>query len=149
MTTEETIENLKEARARQILDAIARHGLASGAALELTPALRGELASAFGVSDAPLPPVTGEELARQALLVLAEDPATGAAIASMAAQPAAPQKFDFGAGLALTTAVLFVLQTHIQFERRKDGAWTLKVEKKPASDALLKSLVQKLLGYMK
>jgi hypothetical protein len=83
------------------------------------------------------------------LLVLAEDPDTRNAIETMAGQPQSLQKFDLGASIALTTAVLMVLQTHIHFERGTDGKWSLKVEKKPTSDALLKGLVQKLLSCAK
>ena len=154
MSTEDAIMKLNGGQARRILEIVARHHRAAAPAPDpieaLTPALRSELAAAFGLTDAASPPVAEEELARQALLVLAEDPATAAAIQSMAAQPAGtPQKFDFGASLAVSAAVLIVLQTHLQFERHKDGTWTLKLEKKPTSDALLKGLVQKLLGYMK
>jgi hypothetical protein len=94
-------------------------------------------------------PVSDGELARQALLVLAEDPETGNAIEAMAASNASAEKFDFGATLGLTAAVLIVLQTHVRFARNSDGKWNLKIEKKPASDALLKGLVQKLIGFMK
>jgi hypothetical protein len=150
MTVEETVRNLDEGGARQILEVIARHRLASGAAVELMPDERRELASAFELADGPLPAVSEAELARQALLVLAEDPATRAAIESMAAQSAAlVQKFDFGVSLGITVAALVVLQTRVRFERGKDGKCSLIVEKKAASDALLKGFVQKLLGFIK
>jgi hypothetical protein len=44
-------------------------------------------------------------------------------------------------------AVLFVLSTHIKIERNAQGAWTIKVEKKPTDPKLLKSLMEKLLGF--
>jgi len=50
--------------------------------------------------------------------------------------------------LALATAVLIVLQTHVRFQRDAQGKWTLTIEKKPASDSLLKDLAQKLLAYL-
>jgi len=81
--------------------------------------------------------------------VLAEDPETRQAIATMAANlPETPSKFDAGATLALATAVLIVLQTHVRFQRDAQGKWTLTIEKKPASDSLLKDLAQKLLAYL-
>lgn len=49
----------------------------------------------------------------------------------------------------LTAAVLVVLQMHVRFERTSDGKWRLKIEKKAASDALLKGLVQKLTSFAK
>jgi hypothetical protein len=150
MTTKAAIENLEDDRARRILDAAVRHHIAPGSALELTPVLRRELAAAFDLTDASLSPVSEGELVQQALLVLAQDPEIAAAIQSMAAQPAAgPQKFDFGASLALTAAALIVLQTRYKFERHKDGAWSITLEKKPTSEAILKDLVRKLLGYTK
>jgi hypothetical protein len=149
MTTKAAIENLEDDRARRILDAAVRHHIAPGSTLELTPVLRRELAAAFDLTDASLSPVSEEELVQQALLVLAQDPETAAAIQSMAVQPAGPQKFDLGATLALTAAALIVLQTRYKFERHKDGAWSITLEKKPTSEAILKDLVRKLLGYTK
>jgi hypothetical protein len=115
--------------------------------VDWTSDLRQALASEFDTN--PATPVSDGELARQALLVLAEDPDTRDAIETMAAQRQSLQKFDFGASIALTAAVLIVLQTRIRFERGKDGKCSLLVEKKPTSDALLKGLVQKLLAYAK
>ena len=90
------------------------------------------------------------ELARQALLLLAEDPQMRTAIETMAANwDKQPQRFDGGLSIGITAAVLLVLQTHIKFERTSTGKWNLKIEKKPTSDALLETLVQKLLSYMK
>ena len=54
--------------------------------------------------------------------MLAEDPETRQAIATMAANlPETPSKFDAGATLALATAVLIVLQTHVRFQRDAQG----------------------------
>ncbi len=88
------------------------------------------------------------ELARQALLVLAEDPEAAIAIERLASiRGDSAQVFDFGIGVAV--AVLIVLQTHVKFERKPDGKWSLNVEKKPTSDSLVKGLVQKLIGFAK
>ncbi|AXC15947.1 hypothetical protein ACPOL_6737 (plasmid) [Acidisarcina polymorpha] len=112
--------------------------------------MRAQLASTFGLLGASLPTVSEGELAQQALMVLSEDPATAVAISTMVDQPIrVAQKLDLGATIALTTAVLVVLQTHYKFERHTNGTWTLKLEKKPTSELLLKTLVQKLLGYSK
>jgi hypothetical protein len=142
------VQELDDATAQRILNVIARSRSAMGPGkVDWTPDLREALASEFDVK--PTTSVSEGELARQALLVLAEDPDIRNAIETMAAQPQSPQKFDFGASIALTAAVLIVLQTHIRFERGTDGKYSLLVEKKPTSDALLKGLVQKLLGYTK
>jgi hypothetical protein len=44
--------------------------------------------------------------------------------------------------------VLVVLQTHVKFERDKAGRWSVKIEKKPTDNSLLKPLVQKLLSFI-
>jgi hypothetical protein len=94
--------------------------------------------------------VSEGELARQALLVLAEDPAMRKSIEKMAASASDnPQVFDLGLTIALTAAVLLVLQTHVKFTRDSSGKWSLDVEKKPTSDTLLKGLVQKLVSFAK
>jgi len=58
-------------------------------------------------------------------------------------------KFFAGAEtVAIVVAALVALQTHVRFERDKDGRWSIKIEKKSTSDALLKPLVQKLLAFI-
>jgi hypothetical protein len=146
----DTIRNLDDLAAQHILEVIARSRAHTGG--EDTPwnfNLRQALAGEFQVEPGAAP-VSAGELARQALLVLAEDPETRKAVETMAAAAeSSPQKFDFGVTIGLTAAVLFVLQTHVKFERRPDGKWSLQLDKKPTSDALLKGLVQKLISYAK
>jgi len=143
------VQELDDVTAQRILNVIARSRTAAGSEkVDWTSDLGQALAVQFDTKPAATP-VSDGELARQALLVLAEDPDTRNAIETMAAQPQGLQKFDFGASIALTAAVLIVLQTHIRFERGTDGKCSLLVEKKPTSDTLLKGLVQKLLGYAK
>ena len=143
------IRKLDDVTAQRILGVIARSRTAVvPGKIDWTADLRQALASEFDVGPATTP-VSDGELARQALLVLAEDPDTRNAIETMAVQPQNLQKFDFGASIALTAAVLIVLQTRVKFERGRDGKYSLLVEKKPTSDALLKGLVQKLLSYAK
>src|SRR5450759_419003 len=143
----DTICNLDDLAAQHILEVIARsraHG--STEDVPWNSSMRQALAGEFQIEPEGAQ-VSEGELARQALLVLAEDPETRNAVETMAsAAEAVPQKFDFGATIGLTAAVLFVLQTHIKFERRPDGKWSLQLEKKPTSDALLKGLVQKLIS---
>lgn len=144
------IQNLGDNQAQQILAAIARSQLGSSTqAPPWNSDLAKSLAREFHVEPETAAASEGE-LARQALLVLAEDPATRTAIETMAANwDNSRQKFDFGASLGITAAVLFVLQTHIKFERTPDGKWSLKMEKKPTSEKLLKPLVEKLISFMK
>lgn len=145
------IQELDDASACEILSVIGRGRAESeGGVRALDPALRQALA-AFARNMRPTLESTSTsagDLARQALLLLAEDSATRDAIAAMAANwQSQRRKFDFGATLAITTAVLVVLQTHIKFERSPDGQWSMKFEKKPTSEALLKTLLQKFLNY--
>jgi hypothetical protein len=142
----DSIQSIDAVRAPRILDTVIR-SYRNAHPPELTGELRRTLALSFDLSSLPEESVTEEELAKQVLLVAAEDPDKRVAIEMMAAQSdIVGQKFDFGATFSLTVAALIVLQTHMCFERDKNGKWTVRVEKKKTSDALLRGLVQKLLG---
>ena len=145
----ELIVSLDDATAQRILASIARARLRSGAEeLSWTIDLRQALAWAFEVSGQPQAPVSAGDLARQALLLVAEDPATREAISTMAERvPETRERFDFGTTVALAAAVLVALQTHVHFERDKNGRWPIQVEKRATKDTLLKPLVEKLLGF--
>jgi hypothetical protein len=144
------IQNLDDTTARQILATIVRSRTGQpDTAMDWSPALAEALGGAFQVQP-ETSAVSEGELARQALLVLAEDPPTRQAIETMAANwSTSRQKFDFGASMAITAAVLLVLQTHVKFDRTPAGKWSLSIEKKPTSDSLLKGLVQKLISFGK
>lgn len=144
------IQNLDDKQAQLILATIVRSGASSGTQAPLwNHDLEQALAREFQIETGTAP-VSEGELARQALLVLAENPATRTAIETMAANwDNSRQKFEFGASIGITAAVLLVLQTHIKFERNLDGKWSLKVEKKPTSEGLLKALVEKLINFHK
>ncbi len=146
----DTIRNLDDLTAQHILAVIARSRARTiGEDIPWSSNLRQALVGEFEVEPGAAS-VSEGELARQALLVLAEDPETRQAIETMAAAAEqSPPKFDFGASIAITAAVLFVLQTHVKFDRHPDGKWSLQLEKKPTSDALLKDLVQKLISFHK
>ena len=85
------------------------------------------------------------DLARAALLLLADDPQHRPIIDAMTSQPPA-QRLGLVETAAVMGAVLFVLGTHIKIERNAQGTWTVKIEKKPTDPKLLKSLMEKLLG---
>lgn len=144
------IQQLDDQTAEQILSAIVRGSKPSGDRIaSLDNNLEQALMQQFPSEPGDTRPSEGD-LARQALLVLAEDPQMRTAIETMAANwNSQPQRFDGGATLGIAAAALMVLQTHIKFERTSTGKWNLKIEKKPTSDALLKTLVQKLINYMK
>jgi hypothetical protein len=149
MTLADVVAQLEGEQLRSILDAVVRGRCGTAEMAAPAAALCAELASAFEIESYPSALVTEEELARQALLVLAEDPETAAAIEALAAKPSERrERFDLGLTLAAATAAVAALQTRVQVERGKDGRWSVRVDKKAASDALVKGLVQKLLAWI-
>jgi hypothetical protein len=151
MPTQDLIQSLDDKKAQLILKRIASSQPAPGGArITWDPEMAKALAQEFEIVEPTggATRISEGELARQALLVLAADPEAAIAIERMASTTGdTAQVFDFGIGVAV--AVLIVLQSHVKFERKPDGKWSLKVEKKPTSDNLVKGLVQKLIGFAK
>jgi len=114
-----------------------------------TPELRSAIASCFAVHAARSGSSEGD-LARQALLFLAaEDSRTRYNIHAIAQHlPSQREQYDAGATIAVTTAVLMVLQTYIRFERDKNGKWSIEIKKEPTSEELLKPLIEKLVSLL-
>jgi hypothetical protein len=142
------LSQLDDATAKLVLAAIAR--ARSGKVPEPPPPdLRQALADDFQVVPSHSIPSDGD-LARQALIVLAEDPATRFAIDSMAAEEpsAGIHTFDAGASIAVGIAAYFALSTALDIKRDKDGKWSFHMKVKPASEAAVKKLVEKLIGYL-
>ena len=136
------IQTLSDADAQRILTIFARNqpGYSdSTLGPELTAALRHE-------PDLTAPATSTGDLARAALLLLADDPQHRPIIDAMTSQPPA-QRLGLVETAVVLGAVLFVLGTHIKIERNAQGAWTVKIEKKPTDPKLLKSLMEKLLGF--
>lgn len=48
----------------------------------------------------------------------------------------------------MITGAIVVLQTHVRIKRDKKGKWSFLVEKKAASDGVLKAVVGKLAGIV-
>ena len=135
------IQALSDTDAQRILTTFAKNqpGYSdSPLSPELTAALRHE-------PDLTATTASIGDLARAALLLLADDPQHRPIIDAMTSQPPA-QRLGLVETAAVMGAVLFVLGTHIKIERNAQGAWTVKVEKKPTDPKLLKSLMEKLLG---
>lgn len=149
MPTQDLIQSLDDKTARLILRRIASSQPAPGGErITWDPEMAKALAQEFEIAEptAGATRISEGELARQALLVLAEDPEAAIAIERMASTTGdIAQVFDFGIGVAV--AVLIVLQTHVKFKREPSGKWSLELEKKPTSDNLVKGLVQKLIGF--
>jgi len=136
------IQTLSDADAQRILTTCARNqpGYSdSTLSSDLTTALRHE-------PDLTVTTASAGDLARAALLLLADDPQQRPIIDAMVSQPPA-QRFGVVETAVVMSAILFVLGTHIKIERNAQGIWTVKVEKKPTDSRLLKSLMEKLLGF--
>lgn len=143
----ETISALDDAKAVRLLDSATRAGWRDDA-LKWSPELGRALREHFG-PPAPESAASRGELARGALLALAADPQHAEPIRALIAGPA-PTRFalDPVSGTLLISAALFVLQSHIEIERDKQGRWTFKFKKEPTSESLLKPLIQKLVALI-
>ena len=147
VSIEKLVNEIPDVTAQRILRTIVRSRASGFDPITWTGDLRHSIVDAFDLS--PDASVSEGEIVRQSLLLLAEDADTRNAIAVMASRPEeSVRKFDAGANIAIATAVLFVLQTHIEVERDKTGKWTFRVEKKPTSGPLLKGFLQKLVAFL-
>lgn len=141
------IQNLDDETAVRILETVARARMrGADVQTDLTPELRQALRDQLPASAGDQSADTGE-LARQALLLLAEDPETSAAIEHLIENPQPPMRFGLGTTVAIVTAAMIALQTHVRFEKDSSGKWKLLVEKMPTKDGLLKDLVSRILGW--
>ncbi len=146
MPIQDRIASLDDATARRVLATFAR-AQATPAETALTPELRQALREfATGPETAAVSASEGD-LARAALLLLADDPQQQPMLTALIEGPA-PTRFGVLETVAIVSAVLVVLQTHVKFERDKAGRWSVKIEKKPTDNSLLKPLVQKLLSFI-
>ncbi len=164
---DDVITSLDDATAKRVLVAIAQGRLSDGdVQTELTPELVEALQDAFAAGDSPgeaiaapgsgdpspgsaagsSGPASDGDLARDALAVLVdEDPQVTEHIEALAEAPPT-RSFSLVGAVALTTAALLVLQTHVRVERTETGDWSVLVEKKPTKDRLLTTLAQKLVA---
>jgi hypothetical protein len=111
-----------------------------------TPELGRALGEAFGVDAGSSGPTSKGDLARQALLVLAEDPSNHEPLAAFI-KGGATESFSVGLDALIITGVLIALQVHGVIEKDKDGKITWKFERRPNSEAMLRPLVEKLMGW--
>ena len=89
---------------------------------------------------------TSGELARAALLLLADEPNHTEVPGALVSGPP-PERYGLLETTVVVSAALFVLGTHVKVERDKAGQWAFKIEKKPTDNALLKALLGKLLSF--
>lgn len=115
---------------------------------EITRDLRKRLVDEFETLE-PLAVSPDEgDLARQSLLLIVEKPQYVEAIDALLENPTVGKFFVDAETVAIVVAAFVALQTHVRFERGKEGSWSIKIEKKSTSDTLMKPLVQKLLAFI-
>ncbi len=142
---QEPIQSLNDATARRVLDSIAR-AQANPAETALTPELRQALREFATSLETAAVSASEGDLARAALLLLADDPQQQSILTALIDGPA-PAQFGPVKNAAVIAAVLLVLQLYVKFEYDKDGRWSIEIVKEPTDKALLMPLVQKLLSH--
>ena len=143
------IASLDDKTATGILNTIAKSLMRNGTyETSPTPEMAEALGSAFPVSPSP-EQVSEGEIARTALQWLSEDPEYAGRISAMMTGSGAQKFFPDAGTVGVLVAAVVLLQTHVRFERDKKGKISVLIEKKAASDTLLKAFVEKLLGAFK
>jgi hypothetical protein len=145
------MNSLEDETAIRILKTIAQARLnAPGGELAGISDVVPALSEAFGY--APARTSSEGDLARAALALLSENPTFAEPIRLMALQSGGPsqtKRYFEPSTIALTTAVLFALQTRIRFKVDQSGKWSVDVDKKAASDSVLKIVVERLLSFLR
>ncbi|GBC60612.1 hypothetical protein DENIS_1569 [Desulfonema ishimotonii] len=141
------IKTLDDTAAANILNTIAQSRMRTGEyQTEITPEMIQALETAFDTAPSS-ETVSPGDLARNALLLLAEMPEYQAPLSALLN---GPRSKTFGldplTATAVITAALVVLQTHVKIERDKKGKVSVLIEKKPTKDTLLKPIVEKILS---
>ncbi|MCP4568470.1 MAG: hypothetical protein GY841_12910 [FCB group bacterium] len=141
------ILNFDDQTAVRVLTEITRHHFGDDAAdTELTPDMAEALGNEFDIKPVA-EKVSDGEMARQALLLLADDPELLARIKAFSGT--GQQKFmDPVMGISLTTAAMLVLKTHIDIGRDKDGKWSFSAKSPALDKELLKMFMEKLLTWV-
>jgi hypothetical protein len=105
--------------------------------------------------NAPDPdPVTEADVAREALMLLAVDPAYAPLVSGRAgAAVEEPQGPDFAVDpltfVGVGTLGLIALSTYVHFKRTPEGTWSLEIKVQPASDKMKRQVIKlanKLIG---
>ena len=138
---QEWIEELDDATAVRVLRTYAGTlARSQGFETELNADARTALVEHFNAPPTHQAPSDGE-VAKRALALLADDPEIQPRLRAMVERQA--EQFGFGPGaVALAVAAIIALQTHVKFQRKADGAWSLSIEKKPSQQGLVKMLAQ-------
>ena len=147
---EEAIRALQDDDAIRILSVIAKNELAaeeSGA--EIPAGLEDALANEFNISVAG-ESVSDGEMARQALLLLSHDSKYEEVISTMTANVGHRTKefaVDPITAIALPAICIMVLKSYVRVEYNKENGWIFEFESKPLDKEILKSFVEKFVGF--
>ena len=137
---QELIKSLDDATAMRVLQAFStaqcRHG---NYETQWSRELRQGLVEGLEVSELP-DAVNEGDLAREALLFLASDRNNQQPLTALI-QSSSPEKFLDADTIAIGVAALVALQTHVKFERTKEGKFHFKLERKPLPVELLRKLI--------
>lgn len=143
-----TIRALSDNDAIRILSRIAKHRLgATEMEAELPVGLGDALRNEFDVS-ATGAPISDGDMARHALLLLAQDPEMENVIATMAENPERAQKLGPITAIVLTAAVVAALKTSVRYKRLSNGEWELEIDSPSLDKESLKGFVDKLLSWI-
>jgi hypothetical protein len=107
---------------------------------DLSADLQTALREKFALGDVPSGAVPPVNLARQALLLLAEDDPT-----ELDRYLQAGETEGLVVTIAVVTAALVILQTEITVKKQK-GKWSFRLRKRSASDSLLVSFIKSIVG---
>ena len=148
---EEAIRALQDDDAIRILSLIAKHELGAEESGAETPAgLEDALAIEFEISAAG-ESVSDGEMARQALMLLAQDSKFEKVITTMTTNVGHRTKefaVDPVTAIALSTACIMVLKSYVKVEYNEEDGWGVKFESKPLDKDILKGYVKKLVGFL-
>jgi hypothetical protein len=146
MTVDDRIGMLADVEAVALLQRFSRAQPKTDVPAALDASVANQMRKEVGLAEEAMASISDGELARAVLLVIASDPEHRAGIELMLDHPPS-EKFVVVETALLVSAVLIALQTHVRFDRDKQGKWTVKIEKKPTDSSLLKDLVKKLLAF--
>ena len=149
------VDALSEKDAEDLLRSVVKvTNLKPGGEPAASAATRQALLEGLQHMDAPVPSepepaaATLDQLTRQTLRVLAEDPAFGQLVPdapssrSAPGQPARDFAVDPIALIGATSLALLVLSTYVNVERDRDGRWTFHLRIKPVSDKLKTQIIK-------
>jgi len=100
------------------------------------------------LSKLPLNPKQQADIARNTLMVMAEQDPQQAEAIIMLLNNSAPNRFDGGSTILTLAGVAFFLRTHIRIKLNAEGKWELLIEHKPSKNSLLSDLVDKIKGLI-